>query len=75
MLGKYTCTRPLDTVSRVMDTARRMGLEVTWLGLAKNEGDRFSLGFSLATDEAHRIENFLQRIDHLQDLYREIGNV
>lgn len=75
MLGTYTCTKPLDTVSRVIDIARRMGLEVTWLELAKNDGDRFSLGFNLAADEADRIENFLQRIDHFQDLYREVGDV
>lgn len=75
MRGSFTCSDPLDTVCRVMDTARRMGMGFTRLEFAQ-EGDKaFELTFTLDEQNAQKVNTFAQRISLYIDLSEEAVDV
>ncbi|OWU80865.1 hypothetical protein [Phaeobacter sp. 22II1-1F12B] len=67
----YSCRDPLCTVTRVMDTARRMGLETAEMSLKPQGNGRYALGFALAPAEPALRATFLARLAQYIDLQRE----
>lgn len=75
MRGSFTCSDPLDTVSRVMDTARRMGMGFTRLEFAQEGDNAFALTFTLDEQNAQKVNTFAQRIGLYIDLTEETFDV
>ncbi|GGO62685.1 hypothetical protein SAMN05444398_12615 [Roseovarius pacificus] len=75
MRGFFNCGDPLDTVCRVMDTARRMGMGFTQLEFAQEGDTAFSLSFTLDENDAQKVNTFTQRIGLYIDLTKEAADV
>lgn len=69
----FHCTDPLDTVVRVMDTARRMGLHLTGLRLSQERTGIFQVTASLADADPGQLATFAARLDQLADFRRVPG--
>lgn len=71
----FYCSDPLNTVGRVMDTARRMGLGLNELTLARQAEDWYAVDFVLQDLPDHLARNFLSRIHGEYDLEPEPRDV
>lgn len=68
MDGNYYCRNPLDTISRMIDTARRLDLGFFALRVERVDEDRYLLHFALSETGTMRAKNFTARIALLSDL-------
>jgi hypothetical protein len=75
MRGFFNCSDPLDTVCRVMDTARRLGMGFTRLEFAQEDDTAFSLSFTLDEHDEQKMNTFAQRIGLYIDLIEETFDV
>jgi hypothetical protein len=75
MSGRFRCSDPLDSVARVMDTARRMNIGFRQLQFERADNASFILTFSLDESDPQKLNTFSQRIGLQQDLTEEIVDV
>lgn len=75
MSGSFRCFDPLDSVVRVMDTARRMNIRFSHLKFEKADNASFVLTFSLDENDSQKLNTFSQRIGLQHDLIEEIVDV
>lgn len=75
MSFRFRCFDPLDSVVRVLDTARRMNIGFSHLQFESEADASFVLVFSLEETDPHKLNTFLQRIGLQQDLTEEIVDV
>ena len=68
MNGCYCCRDPLDTVSRMIDTARRLDLGFSALELEHVDEERYLVRFALNEADTPRARNFAARIALLFNL-------
>lgn len=71
METRFYCKDPLNTVTRVLDTARRLGLGLGGLTLAREDAERYAVQFVLYDPPDHLARNFLARIRGDLDLEPE----
>lgn len=71
----FTCSNPLDTLCRVTDTARRMGMKFARLEFAREGDKEFALTFTVDEKNAQKVNTFLQRIGLNIDLNEEAADV
>ena len=75
MDGHYCCRDPLDTVTRMIDTARRLDLGFSALQLERIDDERYLVRFALHEADTPRARNFAARISLLFDLEMETQHV
>ncbi len=75
MDGHFYCRDPLETVSRMIDTARRLDLGFAALQLERADEERYLVRFALNEAETQRARNFAARISLLFDLEMEAQHV
>ena len=73
MDGHYCCRDPLDTVTRMIDTARRLDLGFSALQLERIDDERHLVRFALNEADTLRARNFAARISLLFDLVDSWG--
>lgn len=71
MSHRFNCRAPIDTLGRVLDTARRLGLDFNELQLERIDDERFRLCFALAQREGRGADVFAARIGLISDLAPE----
>ncbi|MBY6059043.1 hypothetical protein [Leisingera daeponensis] len=74
MYGSYYCTDPMNTACRMMDLARRMGLEFESLQFEKRDEACFALQFTLSERGTQQAASFEQRIRMFEDWASEPGH-
>ncbi|WP_264214118.1 hypothetical protein [Leisingera thetidis] len=62
MNGNFYCTDPMNTACRMLDLARRMGLEFETLQFERRDEACFALQFALSEQGTQRAASFEQRI-------------
>ena len=75
MDGRYCCRDPLDTVSRMIDVARRLDLGFSALQLERVDEERYLVRFALNEADTLRARNFAARIALLFDLEPGVQHV
>lgn len=75
MSGRFRCSDPLDSVVRLMDTARRMNINFSRLQFERVGNGSFVLTFSVDETDPQKLNTFSQRIGLQQDLTEEIVDV
>ena len=68
MDGCYCCRNPLDTISRMIDAARRLDLGFSTLQLEQVDEERYLVRFVLNEADTPRARNFAARIALLFNL-------
>ena len=71
MEARFYCSDPLNTVGRVMDTARRMGLGLDAMRIDRTDDSRYALALVLIDPPENLALNFLSRISAYTDLERQ----
>ncbi|MCB1395964.1 MAG: hypothetical protein H6898_16550 [Rhodobacter sp.] len=64
----FRCRDPFDTVARVMDTARRLGLAADALWFERTDPEQFSVTLSIPDADPWLAATFVNRIALLPDL-------
>lgn len=68
MEARFYCCDPLNTVSRVMDTARRMGLGFSTMSFDRTEDSLYVFDIVLSDPPEQLARNFIDRIANFVDL-------
>lgn len=71
---RYLCNDPLDAISRVLDTARRLGLGLDRLVLERSVDGQAILSLELTDPYCHAALVFGARLDLLLSLSRETAD-
>lgn len=71
----FNCTNPLNTVTRVMDIARRMNIDVDQMAMQRKSCGQFAVNFALTTGDQALHENFCARLRQCHDLTQDTHDV